>query len=127
LYKAVADDSIKAIVLICAGRTFIAGADISEMGNPNIPSGLSFLEVFDTFEYASKPIVAAIHGTALGGELGTRSGLPLSDRGFFRPTGAARGQAWAGAGRRRHATPPAHRLGSSRPRRWCRLVNRFPQ
>lgn len=65
--KAVADDSVKAIVLICGGRTFIAGADISEMGNPNIPSGLSFLEVFETFEYASKPIVAAIHGTALGG------------------------------------------------------------
>jgi 3-hydroxyacyl-CoA dehydrogenase len=67
--KAVADDSVKAIVLICAGRTFIAGADISEMGNPNIPNGLSFLEVFDTFEYAAKPIVAAIHGSALGGGL----------------------------------------------------------
>ncbi|WP_425505175.1 3-hydroxyacyl-CoA dehydrogenase NAD-binding domain-containing protein [Sphingorhabdus lacus] len=65
--KAVADDSVKAIVLICAGRTFIAGADISEMGNPNIPSGLTFLEVFDTFEHANKPIIAAIHGSALGG------------------------------------------------------------
>jgi 3-hydroxyacyl-CoA dehydrogenase len=65
--KAVVDDSVKAIVLICAGHTFIAGADISEMGNPNIPSGLSFLEVFDTFEYSRKPIIAAIHGTALGG------------------------------------------------------------
>ena len=65
--KAVADDSVQAIVLICAGRTFIAGADISEMGNPNIPSGLTFLDVFDTFENSTKPIVAAIHGTALGG------------------------------------------------------------
>lgn len=67
--KAVADDSVKSIVLICAGRTFIAGADISEMGNPNIPSGLTFLEVFDTFEHSAKPIVAAIHGSALGGGL----------------------------------------------------------
>ncbi|GHA05355.1 3-hydroxyacyl-CoA dehydrogenase NAD-binding domain-containing protein [Novosphingobium arvoryzae] len=60
-----ADDSVKAIVLICAGRTFIAGADISEfgkaMGGPNLQ------EVFDIIEGGTKPVVAAIHGTALGG------------------------------------------------------------
>ena len=60
-----ADDRVKAIVLICAGRTFIAGADISEfgkaMGGPNLQ------EVFDIIESGTKPVVAAIHGTALGG------------------------------------------------------------
>ena len=60
-----ADGRVKAIVLICAGRTFIAGADISEfgkaMGGPNLQ------DVFDNIEGGTKPVVAAIHGTALGG------------------------------------------------------------
>lgn len=60
-----ADDSVKAIVLICAGRTFIAGADISEFGKDL--GGPNMLEVFDRIENGSKPVVAAIHGTALGG------------------------------------------------------------
>ena len=60
-----ADGAVKAIVLICAGRTFIAGADISEFGKPlrepHLPT------VLEGIEFASKPIVAAVHGTALGG------------------------------------------------------------
>ena len=60
-----ADGAVKAIVLICAGRTFIAGADISEFGKP--PREPSLPSVLDRIEFASKPIVAAIHGTALGG------------------------------------------------------------
>ena len=60
-----ADDAVKAIVLICAGRTFIAGADISELGK-NI-GGPNLGEVFDLIESGTKPVVAAIHGTALGG------------------------------------------------------------
>ncbi len=60
-----ADANSKAIVLICAGRTFIAGADISEFGKPPTPPFLP--EVLDTIENAAKPVVAAIHGTALGG------------------------------------------------------------
>jgi len=60
-----ADDAVKAVVLICAGRTFCAGADISELGKPMEGPGL--LEVFDIVETGSKPVVAAIHGTALGG------------------------------------------------------------
>jgi 3-hydroxyacyl-CoA dehydrogenase len=63
--KALADDAIKAIVLTCAGRTFFAGADISEFGKP--PKGASLHALFDKMENAAKPIVAAIHGTSLGG------------------------------------------------------------
>ena len=65
--KAVADATVEAIVLICAGRTFIAGADISEFGKP--PRGVSLHAVEDVMENAPKPMVAAIHGTALGGGL----------------------------------------------------------
>lgn len=64
---AVADPAIKGIVLTCAGRTFIAGADITEFGKPPKPPGLN--EVLAEMENSPKPIVAAIHGTALGGGL----------------------------------------------------------
>jgi len=60
-----ADPAVKAIVIICAGRTFIAGADISEFGKPHAPPHLP--DVLDAIENASKPVVAAMHGTALGG------------------------------------------------------------
>jgi 3-hydroxyacyl-CoA dehydrogenase len=63
------DPSVKAIVLICDGRTFIAGADITEFGKPLKAPGL--VEVEETIEAAGKPVVAAIHGTALGGGLET--------------------------------------------------------
>ena len=62
---ALADDSVKAIVLRCDGATFIAGADISEFGKP--PRGPDFNAVLNMIEAATKPVVAAIHGTALGG------------------------------------------------------------
>jgi len=65
--QALADTDAKAILLICAGRTFVAGADISEFGKP--PSGPSLHEVIDQIEAAPKPVIAAIHGTALGGGL----------------------------------------------------------
>ncbi len=66
---ALADDSVKAIVLRCDGATFIAGADISEFGKP--PQGANLFEVLNAIEQANKPVVAAIHGTALGGGLET--------------------------------------------------------
>lgn len=65
--KAVADDAVKAIVLICDGRTFIAGADITEFGGK--PKGKSLFEAQAMIEDAPKPVIAAIHGTALGGGL----------------------------------------------------------
>jgi len=62
-----ADDSVKAIVISCAGRTFIAGADIREFGQAPKEPGL--IEVVNQIEAMEKPVVAALHGTALGGGL----------------------------------------------------------
>ena len=67
LEKAWADDAVEAIVIMCAGRTFFAGADIKEFGKPPMAPSLS--EVLETMEAGSKPTVAVIHGTALGGGL----------------------------------------------------------
>jgi 3-hydroxyacyl-CoA dehydrogenase len=66
---ALSDPLVKAIVLRCAGTTFIAGADITEFGKP--PQGPDFNAVLNMIEAADKPVVAAIHGTALGGGLET--------------------------------------------------------
>ncbi|MCC7274208.1 MAG: enoyl-CoA hydratase/isomerase family protein [Alphaproteobacteria bacterium] len=66
---AVADPAVGAIVLRCDGRTFIAGADITEFDKPPMAPVLS--DVLMEIEAAAKPVVAAIHGTALGGGLET--------------------------------------------------------
>src|SRR4051812_28951400 len=65
--EAEADDAVKAVVIACEGQTFFAGADITEFGKPPIMPWLP--EVVDRIEACSKPVVAAIHGTALGGGL----------------------------------------------------------
>jgi 3-hydroxyacyl-CoA dehydrogenase len=81
-----ADAAVKAVVLHCAGRTFFAGADISEFGKP--PKHPTLPEVVDVIEASSKPVVAGLHGTALGGGLETalachyRVAVPSAKCGF---------------------------------------------
>ncbi len=81
------DDASKTVLLLCQGRTFIAGADITEFGKPPQPPHLP--DLVSAIEAFPKPVVAALHGNALGGGLevalaahyrcalpGTRLGLP---------------------------------------------------
>lgn len=65
LAEAEVDQGAKALVIACAGRTFFAGADISEFGKPSVRPVLG--EVIDRLENCPKPVIAALHGTALGG------------------------------------------------------------
>ena len=65
LERALADDAARAIVLLCAGRSFCAGADIREFDQPPQPPHLA--DVIQRFENAAKPVVVALHGRALGG------------------------------------------------------------
>jgi 3-hydroxyacyl-CoA dehydrogenase len=94
LDAAVADDSVRAIVVACAGSTFCAGADIREFDLPPQPPHLT--DVVQRFADAPKPVIAALHGNALGGgcELaagchyriaarGTRIGLPEVNLGLL--------------------------------------------
>jgi 3-hydroxyacyl-CoA dehydrogenase len=61
------DDAVKAVVIVCQGQTFFAGADITEFGKPMQMPMLPM--VVDRIEACTKPVVAAIHGTAFGGGL----------------------------------------------------------
>ncbi|MEQ8285893.1 3-hydroxyacyl-CoA dehydrogenase NAD-binding domain-containing protein [Thalassospira sp.] len=67
LDKIDADIAIKAAILICDGKTFIAGADVSEFGQP--PKNPILPDVIKRLEASTKPVIAAIHGHALGGGL----------------------------------------------------------
>ncbi|MFQ1699993.1 3-hydroxyacyl-CoA dehydrogenase NAD-binding domain-containing protein [Loktanella agnita] len=93
-----ADPQIKAIGLYCAGRTFVAGADIREFGKP--PQAPILPDVCTRLENSSKPIVAVLHGTALGGGLelalccqarvglvGSKVGLPEVNLGLLPGSG----------------------------------------
>lgn len=75
------DPSISAVVLHCAGRTFVAGADIHEFGQPPKPPTLP--DLLNRIEAAGKPWIAAIHGNALGGglELAMSCHLRIADTG----------------------------------------------
>jgi 3-hydroxyacyl-CoA dehydrogenase len=65
--KLLQDPEIEVGILTCAGRTFMAGADITEFGKPPLSPGLH--EAIEAVEKSTKPVVAAIHGTAFGGGL----------------------------------------------------------
>ncbi|MGN8108410.1 3-hydroxyacyl-CoA dehydrogenase NAD-binding domain-containing protein [Paraburkholderia sp. 22098] len=61
------DPSVQAVLIVGAGRNFIAGADIREFGKPPVPPSLP--DVCNRIEACTKPVIAAIHGAALGGGL----------------------------------------------------------
>jgi len=63
------DEAVRAVVIICEGQTFFAGADISEFGTPKAFAQPMLPQVVDRIESCTKPVVAAIHGTAFGGGL----------------------------------------------------------
>ncbi|QTH23372.1 enoyl-CoA hydratase/isomerase family protein [Rhizorhabdus wittichii] len=67
LGRAIAADAVEAIVIACDGRTFFAGADIAEFAGLIPEPGLN--RIYARMDASPKPIVAAIHGTALGGGL----------------------------------------------------------
>src|SRR3954471_13663278 len=67
--EAEGDDAVKAVVIVCRGQTFFAGADISEFGTPKSMQPPVLPQVVDRIEACTKPVVAAIHGTAFGGGL----------------------------------------------------------
>ena len=68
--KALREDAgVNAIVIACAGRTFVSGADITEFGTPKALASPNLPELCIMLETMPKPTVAAIHGTALGGGL----------------------------------------------------------
>jgi 3-hydroxyacyl-CoA dehydrogenase len=81
------DPSVRGVVLLCEGSTFFSGADIGEFGGP--PKEEEYRQIFNSYEQLTVPVVAALHGTVLGGGLeialachyriakaGTRIGLP---------------------------------------------------
>jgi 3-hydroxyacyl-CoA dehydrogenase len=67
MHDALADPAVAAIVIRAAGRTFPAGADIAEFGRPPLPPHLA--DLCNAIEASPKPVIAALHGTALGGGL----------------------------------------------------------
>ena len=98
IYSAVqelsADEAVGAVVLHCAGSTFMAGADIRRLGAG--PTGRTTAEISASLEAMRKPVVAALQGNALGGGLeialgchfrcahsGTRLGLPEANLGLI--------------------------------------------
>ncbi|MES0864270.1 3-hydroxyacyl-CoA dehydrogenase NAD-binding domain-containing protein [Ruegeria sp. SCPT10] len=88
------DASVQAVILICTGRTFVAGADVREFGKPPLEPHLP--DVLRAIEATGKPWIAALHGSVLGGGLelamacryriaaeGTKMGLPEVNLGLI--------------------------------------------
>jgi 3-hydroxyacyl-CoA dehydrogenase len=95
--KAIADPGAKAVVLICEGRTFIAGADITEFGGAS--KGASLFDVQNAMEGSPKPVVAAIHGSPS-------------------PRPGAASRKWPSACCQARAAPSACRVSSAWKRPW---------
>lgn len=76
-----ADPALKALVVRCDGRTYFAGADVREFGRPPEPPYLP--DVVNALEASAKPVITAIHGTALGGGLEVAMGchFRIADKG----------------------------------------------
>lgn len=74
LEQGIGDPEVMAFVLMGAGSTFIAGADIRELELLLQPGGFTLRDLLPVFEQCSKPVIAAIHGAALGGGLETALG-----------------------------------------------------
>ncbi len=114
LDKGNADPAVKAMVLIGAGRSFIAGADIRQFGKgPSTPP--TGRRHYDVLDESPKPVVAAIHGYALGGGLETALACHYRVAVPSAKVGLARGADRHLARRRRHPAPAAPR--SARRRR----------
>lgn len=64
-FRAAQEDASKALILLCGGRTFIAGADITEFGKP--PAEPFLADLLNEIEASKKLAIAALHGTAFGG------------------------------------------------------------
>lgn len=62
-----ADESVRIVLIACRGRTFLSGADLAELGSQISPP--SYRETFAAIEESAKPVIASLHGTALGGGL----------------------------------------------------------
>ena len=105
LAQADRDPEVKAVVLACRGRTFFAGADITEFGEGSKEPALG--SVVAAYEASRKPIVAAIHGTALGGGLEVALGCHYRVAVSTRQIGSARSQARPSSRRGRNPAPPA--------------------
>ena len=65
--RAASDPAVNALVIACRGRTFMSGADLSELGSIIPPP--SYADVLQALESCAKPVIAAMHGTILGGGL----------------------------------------------------------
>lgn len=69
LERAANDPAVQAMIVACAGKTFVAGADITQFGTPSATQKPLLSDLQRIIERSVKPVVAAIHGTALGGGL----------------------------------------------------------
>jgi 3-hydroxyacyl-CoA dehydrogenase len=75
LDEAAADHAVKIILIACAGRTFLSGADLKELEDISKPGGTiqapNYYDTLDKIEASEKPVVAVLHGTAMGGGVET--------------------------------------------------------